>query len=181
MISTSITGGFETSQLLTLLAEPEALKERIENLEKATSEYKKYLAAVAPASEVLKFRDEAKADREEAAKILQKAKDDAEKILSEANSQKFEILNQATDEADKIKSEAKAISDSARAKDEAASEAKKVALSDSEKAKDAEEKAKLREKLALEAQENFNASTEELKAIKADILAKHQAFIESIK
>ena len=125
MISTSITGGFETSQLLTLLAEPEALKERIEHLEKATAEYKEYLAAVAPASEVLKYRDEAKSDREEAAKILQKAKDDSEKILSEADSQKLEILNQANDEASKIRDEAKVISDSAKATAEEASEAKK--------------------------------------------------------
>ena len=181
MICSSITGGFESSQLLALLAEPEALKERIKTLEKATAEYKEYLAAVAPASEVLKFRDEAKSDREEAAKILQKAKDDSEKILSEANSQKLEILNQAADEASKIRNEAKVVSDSAKAKAKEALEAKNKALDDSAKAKEAKEKADLREKSALKAQEDFNAATEKLKAIKENILAKHQAFIESLK
>ena len=67
-IATDITGGASNSasQLLDLLANPDAYKSKLEAMEKATAEYKKYVDAVGVATEINKLRDQASGLREEA-------------------------------------------------------------------------------------------------------------------
>ena len=55
-IATDITGGGgsgSASQLLDLLANPDAYKTKLQAMESATAEYKKYVEAIGPASEIV--------------------------------------------------------------------------------------------------------------------------------
>jgi len=84
-IANSITGGSSSNQLMDLLAvvaNPEVYKAKLDALDAATAENKKYVEALGPASEIVALRDEAKVAVQAAKEALEQAKTNAAQNLS---------------------------------------------------------------------------------------------------
>ena len=107
MISTDITGGVggDASQvfnLLAVVANPDAYGAKLKALVEATEENKKFVALVAPASDILKIREEIEGDKALAKQELKDAKRDADKAKADAKA----AAKVTTDKADKILADA---------------------------------------------------------------------------
>ena len=109
-IATDITGGSggSASQLLDLLANPDAYKAKLQAMEAATAEYKKYVEAVGVATEVVSLREEAKALRDEAKNYRDNAVAEADKGLKDAQAKADALLDSAKQQADDLAADAKA-------------------------------------------------------------------------
>jgi len=117
-IATSITGGSASSQLmdlLTVMADPNAYKAKLDALEAATAENKKYVEALGPASEIVDLRDKAKASREEADAYKTTTTAEADAVLVAAKDQAATIVADAKDQAKKLVEAAKVKTDAANA------------------------------------------------------------------
>jgi hypothetical protein len=127
MISTDITGGVggdaaQVFNLLTVVANPEAYSAKLKALVEATEENKKFIALVAPASEIMRIREEIAGDKAAAKQVLKDAKQDADalkagakadaKVLSEKAAQ---VLADAQEQAAKLLTQAQAEVDAAKA------------------------------------------------------------------
>lgn len=183
MISTSITGGEASNQLFDLLAlvsNPEAYKAKLDELSKATAEYKTYVEAIGPASEIVKLREQAQALREEAARYTAEAIALADAKIKDANEKADQILADASRVASAKIAESEKQLEMANTKDKQLQQA----LEDAAKAKQESESAINGALAAQKAAEEMQALAEEAKAdaetTKSDILAKHKAFIESL-
>jgi colicin import membrane protein len=182
-IATSITGGSASNPLLDLLAivaNPDAYKAKIDALDAATAENKKYVEALGPASEIVQLRDQAKGLRQEADDYkksaiaqadadLLAAKEQAKKITADANAKVDDLLDQASktkDQADALMSKVQQeLAEAEKAKVEAAK---------------AQEIAEAKASELSRALEDAAAAQAEAEAAKADILAKHQAFVKGL-
>jgi hypothetical protein len=107
MISTDITGnaGGDASQVFSLLAvvaNPTVYGEKLKALVTATEESKKYIALVAPASEILALREQIEQDRKVAAAELGAAKQAAEQTKAEAKAGAAAEIAAAKKEAAKL-------------------------------------------------------------------------------
>lgn len=182
-ISNSITGGNPSDQLmdlLTVIANPEAYKTKLDVLYAATAENKKYVEAIGPASEIVALRDEAKAAAQTAKEILEKAKTDAAQIVSNANIEANGIGVAAQNTAESL------IASAAASKKEADLIAlqNKAALAETKKLAAAAETAKtIADQKAAEwtnAVAAANAAKAEAEAAKASIIAKQEAFIKGL-
>ena len=182
-IATDITGaplGNSATQLLELLANPDAYLAKLQAMEKATAEYKLYLEAVGPATEVLTLRAQATALRSDAEKRLVEAQAEADTSILEAQAEAEKILSDAKTSADALTalahiklSEAEGVKAQAHQMLESAT----LAKSDADLAITLADR---REVLAKAAQEAAEAAKAEADALKADIIAKHQAFIQGL-
>lgn len=115
-IATSITGGSASSQLMDLLAvmaNPNAYKAKLDALEAATAENKKYVEALGPASEIIDLRDQAKALREEADAYKTTATTEADAALTAAKDQAVLMVADAKEQVEQLLSEAKVKTDAA--------------------------------------------------------------------
>jgi len=182
-IANSITGGGETgsaSQLLDLLANPDAFTAKLQTMQNATAEYKKYVEAVGVATEVVVLRDEAAALKQEANeyKTTTKAKADAG-------------LDAATAKAESIVAEAQAKADGLLAESIANKKQIDIALAEAKEALATAKKAQANADIAqanadkqmatlAQTKEAADQTLAEAQTLKADILAKHTAFIESL-
>jgi cell division septum initiation protein DivIVA len=117
-IATTITGGSASSQLmdlLTVMADPNAYKAKLDALETATAENKKYVEALGPASEIVDLRDQAKALREEADAYKTTTTAEADAVLAAAKDQAALVVADAKAQADQLTSAAKVKADAADA------------------------------------------------------------------
>ena len=182
-IANSITGGGASNQLLDLLAvvaNPDMYKSKIDALESATAENKKYVDAVAPASEIVALREEIKANAQESKDSLAKAKADAAQLISAANEKANSIVNAAQKTADSMLATAVAAKDEA----DALVKQNKAALAETKKASDAAEAAKATAEAKAEELVKAVAAADAAKTVaettKAEIIAKHEAFIKGL-
>jgi colicin import membrane protein len=107
MISTDITGGAggDASQVFSLLAvvaNPAVYGEKLKALVTATEENKKYIALVAPASEILDLREQAEKDRKAAAVELDSAKQVAAQTKADAKTDAAAEIAAAKKEAARL-------------------------------------------------------------------------------
>ena len=110
MISTDITGSAngDASQvfnLLTVVANPELYGEKLKAIVEATEENKKYLALIAPASEIVQIREDIEADKLLAKQLVENANAEAVSIVSSAKSESKSILDSANAFAKKTRDE----------------------------------------------------------------------------
>jgi hypothetical protein len=184
MISTNIDGSIPGSNaladVLALIANPTAYAAKLTELQTATSEYKKFVELIGPASEIEKLRSEASLDRENAAAATAFAKNFSATTMGEARAEAADIIAKAKDKAADIIADAKA----------ANAEAKKLKASLADAVGDAnaakvEADAKLAE--AVTAAAEVNAKAEALAKAQADltaekkaIAARHKQFLESL-
>lgn len=183
-ISTNIDGSVGSANILDLLAtvvsNPTVYEAKLKALQEAVAENQKYVELVGPASDIIRMQTDIRAAKEaqdkataqaelDAEAEIKKAKATAESIVAEANAKADAILANAAD------AEAKAT----RLLSEAGSQ-----LSAATQAKDAADAATKAanvraEKLTIATQEQIEAKAA-YDAAKADIIARHKAFIESL-
>jgi len=180
---TPMGGTGDSSQLLDLLtvvANPGVYKSKIDALDKATEENKKYIALVGPANEILAMREKIAQDVAASQAALEKAQQDAIAAVADAKTEAKDITKKAQEKAAALNAKAQAAADEAQAK---LTQAEQV-LADAQKqqaAADKQEKAQTSKMQALEkAKAELDAANAEVAEIKADLLAKHQAFIASL-
>lgn len=182
-IANSITGGSSSNQLMDLLAvvaNPDVYKAKLDVLDAATAENKKYVEAIGPASEIVALRDQAKADAQAKKDTLAQAKEEAVQIVSNANTKADGIVSAAQSTAETM------IASAVAAKDEAdlAAKQNKAALLETKKATAAAEAAKViaEEKAAelVKAVADADAAKADAEATKASIIAKQEAFIKGL-
>jgi hypothetical protein len=144
---------------LELLADPQRLKSKIDQLKAAEESAREQIALAGPASEILKIRAEIEDDQKAAQGAVDAALDQAESIASEAKTQAELIVEKATQEANKLIDEAASRNEGA-----------KLALSRAENAMAAVES----EKRALQVREDELGEAETLLHQKADALASRE-------
>ena len=182
-IATNITGGASSNQLMDLLAvvaNPDVYKAKLDALDAATAENKKYIELAAPASEILAMREQIKAKNAEADAELADAKERAANAVKEAKEKAEALISSAQAKADILlaaAAENKAYRDSMLAQAKAELAAAQQAKDDALKAQAIAEAKASELTQALEAAEAAKAEAE---ATKADILAKHQEFIQGL-
>ena len=180
---TPMGGSADSSQLLDLLtvvANPGVYKAKIDALDKATEENKKYIALVGPANEILAMREKIAKDAADSQVALEKAQQDAAAVISDAKVEAKDITKKAQDKAAALNAKAQAAADEATAK---LAQAEQV-LADAQKKQDSADKQANEQASKVQALEKAKAELDtanaEVAVIKADLLAKHQAFIESL-
>jgi len=166
--------------LLTVVSNPAVYQTKLKALEDATAEHKKYVELVGPASDILTLKAKAQKDAQEAAGVLDSAKQQATSLISDAKAQASDIVAVAKTEASKLKADAQDVMDAAKLvktqADSAATQAVQAQAKADANLASAAEKAKLLDKAIADA----NATKEDAEAVKAEIVAKHKAFIESL-
>jgi cell division septum initiation protein DivIVA len=166
--------------LLTVVSNPAVYQTKLKALEDATAEHKKYVELVGPASDILALKEKAKKDAQEAANVLDSAKQQATGLISDAKAQSSDIVAVAKTEASKLKADAQDVMDAAKLvktqADSAAAQAVQAQAKADANLASAAEKSKLLDKAIADA----NAAKEGAEALKAEIVAKQKAFIESL-
>jgi hypothetical protein len=184
MIANGIDGSSGGAQILDLLAlvaaDPKVYQAKLKELQDTADRNQKYVEAVGPASDILILRDQAKTDAADAVQALQDAKDQATQLVSDAQTQAKSIVDAANAEATDTTNEAKLLKATAASAMSVAQTAQANADAAQAKADAAmlanQARAKDLEKAIADAQEASAAAD----AAKAEIIAKHQAFIESL-
>lgn len=181
-ISTDITGGSggSTSQLLDLLANPDAYKAKLQAMEDATTEYKKYVEAVGVVTEIATIREQVKAAQTKADAETAEAKAYATSLVADAKKKATALVNAAQSKADALTAEAQALKDQAQADAVAADKALKQAVATQKQADSVAARAKAQALALQESQAAADAAVAAAEAAKADILAKHQEFIQGL-
>jgi len=184
MINTNIDGSSgSTSQLfdlLTVVSNPAAYQTKLKALEDATAEHKKYVELVGPASDILKLKEKSQKDAQEAAGVLDSAKQQATSLISDAKAQASDIVALAKTEASKLKADAQDVMDAAKLVKTQADRAATQAVQAQAKADFAVAEANAKVKELDKAIDDAQAAKDAANALKADILAKHKAFIASL-
>ena len=185
MIANNIDGSSGgSSQILELLslvaADPKVYQSKLKALEDATAEHKKYVELVGPAADILTIKAKAKADLDEAAKTLSDAKTEAKSIVAGATEKAKSLIDTAQDSANILVEDAKSIKSQADADllvaKQAQSKADRAQSKADSNSASAAEKSKLLDKVIADT----NAAKEDAEAVKAEIVAKHKAFLESL-
>lgn len=183
-IATNIDGSAgSTSQLfdlLTVVSNPTVYQEKIKALESAIAENKKYVDLIGPTSDILALREKTREETVKASDLLKNAKVEAKSIVSDAENKAANIIAAAQKKAADLEEQAQQVLDSAV-------EIKKEATKAVEQAKTAKAKSDTAITAATnKAQElevaiaKAKQAEDEAKAVKAEILAKHSAFIASL-
>jgi cell division septum initiation protein DivIVA len=185
MIANNIDGSSGgSSQILELLslvaADPKVYQSKLKALEDATAEHKKYVELVGPASDILTIKAKVKADLDEAATTLSDAKTEAKSIVSDAKEKAKNLIDTAQDSANILVEDAKSIKSQADADLLVAKKAQSKADRAQSKADSNSASAAEKSKLLDEAIADTNAAKEDAEAVKAEIIAKHKAFLESL-
>lgn len=179
-IDGSVGGANQLLDLLSVVSNPGMYEAKLKALQDATAENQKFVELVAPASEILKLRDDLRNEKASAEAATVKAKEDAFAVVEEAKSNASSIIDEAKQTAAKLLSDADAANQAAVAKLSDA-QAKEAAASNAQAATEklGEQAKTLAEKLekAISEQQEAKAAYD---AAKAEVIAKHQAFIESL-
>ena len=182
-ISTSITGGSASNQLMDLLAvvaNPDVYKAKLDALDEATAENKKYVEAIGPASEIVALREQEKVLRAEAESYKSAAIAQADADLADAKTQAASIVSAAKTQAASLLEAAtanKAKADAALGDVQAALLAAK---NSQEKAEAAQAIASAQSQELAKTQAEVDQALEEAQALKASIIAKQEAFIKGL-
>jgi hypothetical protein len=182
-IANNITGGgggSSASQLLDLLANPDAYQAKLQAMENATAEYKKYVDAVGVATEINAIRDQVKANQAQADAEITEAKALAVKIATDAQTEADAKLAAAQATADELTTQASANKAEASALLAQAKKAMQQAEVAQAVADNAKASADAQAAMLFASQETADQTLAQAQALKADILAKHKAFIESL-
>jgi cell division septum initiation protein DivIVA len=184
-ISTNIDGSVggganQLLDLLSLVSNPAVYEAKVKSLQATIAENKKYVEAVAPVSEILDLREKVKADKAASTTALAEAKVKADGLVKTAQDNANAIIAEANTKASQLVAEAQAATDDAKT---VQAEARKK-LTDATKAKADSDTLSESLKLQLSAldKEREQAATALQKAedLKADLIAKHTAFIKSL-
>lgn len=182
-IATDITGapvGSSVNQLLELLANPDAYAAKIKAMEAATAEYKTYVEAVGVATEINNLRDQAKALREEAQAYRDAALAQADADIKTAEAKAATILAEAQQKANELTSNAQAVKSQSDALMNQASALMDQAKAAQAKATADQAAADAQSKRAADTQAQLDSDLAAAQALKDDIVAKHQAFIQGL-
>lgn len=183
MIGTNIDGSAVNPlmNLIDIVSNPDEYKKRVKALQDATAENLKAVELVGKATKITELQAAAEADRALAAEELSKAKEKASDLVKDAKDKANKVLSDADvkikamyEDALKAKAEADA---SKVAADKARTESEK------EKADLAKDRASLDNlvKAAKDREEAAAKAFDEYAKARADVLAKHQAFISGLK
>lgn len=182
MIATNIDGSATNPlmNLIDLVSNPEEYKKRIKALQDATAENLKAVELVGKAAKITELLASAEADRKLASDELSQAKEQASNLVTDAKAKANKVL---TDADVKIKRmyedalKAKADADAAKVESEksrSSAEAEKAALAKDRASLDVLIQAAVdREVVAAKAFDEYAKA-------KADVLAKHQAFLKGL-
>lgn len=182
-ISTSITGGGASNPLIDLLAlvsNPEAYKAKVDALEAATAENKKYVEAIGPASEIVALREQAGLQKEQADAMVAKANADATSIVADARAQAAEIVSTAQEKAKDVTAKAKTAEEKAAVTTTTAQNLMDEAKAMQEQADKALAEAEGLNAAAEKAKADAEAAQKLAETTRSQIIAKHQAFIEGL-
>jgi hypothetical protein len=187
MIATNIdgtTGSGDANQvfnLLAVVANPDMYAEKVRTLMEATAEHKKFLALVAPANEILAIRQQIDQDKANAKAELEKAREDAAKLVADAKVEAKGIVDDAKEQGSKTAATAKKVEKQAADKMAAAVEAER-------KVTEALAEAKALQKSLddkIKATDALRAEVEKLKAeheaLKASLIAKHKRHLQELE
>lgn len=186
MIATNIDGSAmngsnQLLDLLTLVANPDAYAQKVTALESLIAKNKEYVELVGPASDIIALREDVRADKLSAKKIVADAKSKADAIIAKAEAKAKEIASDARAAVDALIAETKEANAVAKAKAAdiiAAENAAKSAAAQSKKLS-VELQAQVAE-AALE-KNRATAAFVDAEQVKKDLLARHQAFIDSFQ
>lgn len=184
MISTNIDGTSGSSNqlfdLLTVVANPKEYQTKIQALEDAIAENKKYVELVGPASDVLGLRDKARDDAAKAAQALKDAEKKASEIVAGAEARANVIVSTAQEQADSVREQAQEILSEARSfkvqVDKAAAQAEQTQSRAEAAIASTQVKSEKLDKALVDAQ----ASKDEFVKVREDLINKHKAFIASL-
>jgi hypothetical protein len=182
-ISTSITGGSASNPLLDLLAvvaNPDVYKAKIDALDAATAENKKYIEAIGPASEIVALREQEKVLRAEAESYKNVAIAQADADLANAKKQAESMVSVAKAKADAMLEAASASKNGADALLGDVQAALLAAKTSQEKAEAAQAVAVTQSQELAKKQAEVDKALEEAQALKASIIAKQEAFIKGL-
>lgn len=176
----TVSGADNVLSLISLISDPVAYKARIDELNAATEENRKFIELIAPAQDIVVLRSKLAAELADAVDATKTAKVDADVLVRDAKAAADGIVSDAKAKAATIIADADAIK---AANDSSAKELAKE-LSDARADRAALSKAAKEASDARDAAdaEKAAASTERA-AFAADreaIIAKHKAFIESL-
>jgi MarR-like DNA-binding transcriptional regulator SgrR of sgrS sRNA len=182
-ISTSITGGSASNQLMDLLAvvaNPDVYKAKLDALDAATAENKKYVEAIGPASEIVALREQEKSLRAEAESYKNETVAQANAGLAVAKTQAASIVSAAKAKVDAMLEAANVSKDKADAALGEVQAALLAAKKSQEKAEAAEAIANAQSKELAKTQAELDQALADAQALKASIIAKQEAFIKGL-
>jgi hypothetical protein len=180
-IDGSIGGGTQILDLLSLVAaDPKVYQSKLKELQDAADRHQKYVEAVGPVSEIIILRNQAKIDTETAAQELKAAQVKAETIVKEAQAKADEIAAQAQSDLAAAKNEASEVTSKASILMSQAQQAQANVDQAQREAESAIATAQTKAEQLDVAIANTQAAEKAAQDVKAEILAKHKAFIESL-
>jgi predicted nucleic acid-binding Zn-ribbon protein len=178
-IATDITGspvGGSITQLVELLANPDAYAAKLKVLQDATAEYKKYVELYGVAADIESLRNQAKGLRSEAEAYKDSAIAKADSDLNAAQAKATTVIVNAEQQAASLRIDAEAVKAQA---DDFLSQAKaqltqvKAAQARAEAAQAA---AEVERRKAVEAQAQLDTTLAEAQVMKDSLIAKQKAF-----
>ena len=184
-ISTNIDGSVggganQLLDLLSLVSNPAVYEAKVKSLQATIAENKKYVEAVAPASEILEIREQVKADKAASTTALAEAKVKADGLVKTAQEKANALVAEATANAKKVTDDADSIANEIKA---SLAESKKAVLEAKKSKTDSDTlNESLRLQLAELGKQREQAATALQKAedLKAEIITKHLEFIKSL-
>ena len=183
-IATSITGGSGASNqlldLLAVVANPDVYKAKLDALEEATAANKVFVEAIGPASEIVALREEAAVATQNAKDTLAQAQAQAEQMKQEAAVNASAVVTAAQAKADSLVAEATKTKNEAEQLLVQAQEAIRKAEEAQAVADNAKVSVEAQAQMLQASQEEADKALADAQALKADILAKHDAFIKGL-
>lgn len=179
-IDGTVGGANQLLDLLSVVSNPGVYEAKLKALQDATAQNQKLVELAGPASDILTLRDKLRVQNEEAASALSDAKAEAADKVAKAKKLADTIVNDATSKAQEILASATSKEDEAKA----ALVELNAKLAEANKLSAAAEKLKADlAKRVDEVKAEKAVSTEaknSYEAAKAELIAKHKAFIESL-
>ena len=184
MITNSIDGSSGNNQILDLLSlvavDPKTYANKLKEIQDATAEHKKYVEAVCPVADIIRAKDKADEDKKSAKDALDEANGIADTLVSVAKAESQSILDVANSEAKDTTAKAELLKATSEALMADAQQASIAATKAQAKADGDTLAAQEKSKDLTAAIANAEAAQKDVENTKADILAKHQAFIKSL-
>lgn len=185
MISTNIDGSASAGaaqllDLLSIVSNPAVYEAKVRALQDSIAQHKAYVEAVSPVSEVLRLREQTQADQVAAAQVLAQANNEADQLLADAKAECDSLVAQATKQAAKLREDAQGVLAAAEAKQAAATKLFADASELQASLKAAQDAVAAREQALAALEQKASEAQADADAAKAAVLAKHQAFIESL-
>jgi F0F1-type ATP synthase membrane subunit b/b' len=184
MVITNIDGASNSANqffdLLSLVSNPDAYSKKLQELQDATAEHKKYVEAVCPIADIIRVKSEADEDKKAAKNALNDANAKAQEIVDVANSRAKDIVDVANSKAKDITDAAQLLEATSKALMSAAQQASDVAAKAQVKADSDILAAQAKSTELDKAIADAEAAKKDAENTKALILAKHKAIIESL-